>query len=38
MAEYVVVLGVITPGVVVLFAVLGNPLVEKLWEIVGFFS
>ena len=36
MAEYAVVIGVITPVLVVLFAVMGNAIVARLQTVVGF--
>ena len=38
MAEYAVVIGVITPVLVVLFAVMGNAIVARLQAVVGFLT
>jgi Flp pilus assembly pilin Flp len=38
MAEYAVVIGVITPVLVLLFAVMGNAIVARLQTVVGFLS
>jgi Flp pilus assembly pilin Flp len=38
MAEYAVVLGVITPAVVLAFAMLGDAIIAQLEEIIGFLS
>jgi hypothetical protein len=38
MAEYAVVIGVITPVLVVLFAIMGNAIVARLQTVVGFLT
>jgi Flp pilus assembly pilin Flp len=38
MAEYAVVLGVITPVLVLLFAIMGNAIVARLQTVVGFLT
>jgi Flp pilus assembly pilin Flp len=38
MAEYAVVIGVITPFLVLTFAALGDAIVERLNTVVGFLS
>ena len=38
MTEYAVVIGVITPVLVLLFAVMGNAIVARLQTVVGFLS
>ena len=38
MAEYAVVIGVITPVLVLLFAAMGGAIVERLQTVVGFLT
>jgi Flp pilus assembly pilin Flp len=38
MAEYAVVIGVITPVLVLLFATMGNAIVARLQTVVGFLT
>jgi hypothetical protein len=38
MAEYAIVIAVITPALVLLFATMGSAIVERLQAVVGFLS